>query len=517
LVVQNRREHPSRIFLNIEHTTLDYVDLHVIGAAGRHEVSHTGDRLAIHDRAYPGGSLVLPIDLAAGEAVQLYLRVHATAASLIVPLEFLAENELRESFKIRYLLHGAILGLFASLFIYNLLIYVVLRDRASLYYVIYLPLSFMALSTLNGSGAEFLYPNVAWLANEGLVVFAGLSFSLMLLFTRAFLHTRENKRLDTALRSLQVATLLLAISPLLLPIRVTYEFGVAVIFLFPGLCSVLGISAWRRGRTEARFYVLGQMASWTGLLLFGLMTVGVLPFRFVLFEAVPLGLSADTLLLALALADRIRLLQRDKLLAENSLRKTLEIRKEELERIVTARTAELEAAHREAERQAITDPLTGIYNRRGFLAAAEREVKLALRNGRPLSAVMFDLDHFKRINDKYGHAEGDRVLCDVTSVVRNGIRSMDLFGRMGGEEFLLLLPETQSSCAMQMAERLRQRIAEDIGVGTPPEPVTVSLGVAFLEQTWVTSLDSLQSLADKALYRAKNGGRNRVELYAISV
>jgi diguanylate cyclase (GGDEF)-like protein len=123
---------------------------------------------------------------------------------------------------------------------------------------------------------------------------------------------------------------------------------------------------------------------------------------------------------------------------------------------------------------------------------------------------MLDIDHFKRVNDAHGHAQGDRVLCDLVSSVSRDMRGTDLFGRVGGEEFLLVLPDTSRESAIQLAERLRENIAKEVSVGIPPMSVTASFGVA-----WITEgshdLDRLQSAADAALYRAKQNGRNRVE------
>ncbi len=171
---------------------------------------------------------------------------------------------------------------------------------------------------------------------------------------------------------------------------------------------------------------------------------------------------------------------------------------------------ELEAARQQAELLAVTDPLTGILNRRGFFERAERDLQLAIRLGTPLSVVSFDIDHFKRVNDTYGHSEGDRLLCEVVAAVRKTARATDLFGRMGGEEFLVVMPNTSLKAAAQTAERMRAAIAQDVGAGPRRTPVTASFGVASVPEGSV-DLEWLQSAADAALYSAKHNGRNRVE------
>jgi diguanylate cyclase (GGDEF)-like protein/PAS domain S-box-containing protein len=167
----------------------------------------------------------------------------------------------------------------------------------------------------------------------------------------------------------------------------------------------------------------------------------------------------------------------------------------------------------ETQRLAAFDSLTGVHNRRHFFAIAEREFKRARRYRFPLSAIMLDVDRFKSVNDTYGHATGDQVLRVVAKRVQEGIRTADTLGRYGGEEFAVLLPETDWVGAQTVAERLRQRIAEAKIEGLPiVVNVTISLGVAQLREK-ISDVDILLDCADQALYVAKQAGRNRVMVY----
>ncbi len=165
----------------------------------------------------------------------------------------------------------------------------------------------------------------------------------------------------------------------------------------------------------------------------------------------------------------------------------------------------------ELERLATTDSLTGLANRRRLFDCLEQEVYRAQRYGTTLSLVMFDIDHFKRINDSWGHATGDWVLCRIARETHQLLRKTDQAGRYGGEEFVVLLPETDLSEALLLAQRLSRRISDT--VITPehdaPMPVTVSVGVAALASD--ETGEELIHRADQALYRAKQNGRNRVE------
>ncbi len=188
-----------------------------------------------------------------------------------------------------------------------------------------------------------------------------------------------------------------------------------------------------------------------------------------------------------------------------------EIRKQrdELELRVAERTAELETANRRLQEMATTDHLTGIANRRHFHDQATRTLRRRAGGNKPASLAMLDLDHFKRINDTHGHEAGDRVINQVVRIVRDTIRPSDLLGRFGGEEFLLLLPDTDPDSALEIAERIRRKVrnASYDNRGSPID-MTVSIGVAAWDGE--QSLETLIRAADSAMYQAKEAGRDQV-------
>ncbi len=161
----------------------------------------------------------------------------------------------------------------------------------------------------------------------------------------------------------------------------------------------------------------------------------------------------------------------------------------------------------------LTDALTGVHNRRSILGLLESEVARSGRAGPPLAVVILDLDHFKRINDTFGHPTGDRVLQEATRVLRATLRQYDAMGRFGGEEFLLLLPDTTLEGALVLAERCRTRLAAAVVESDGGERVgfTASFGLASNANDRNLGGEALLKIADDALYRAKDAGRNRVE------
>jgi diguanylate cyclase (GGDEF)-like protein len=175
------------------------------------------------------------------------------------------------------------------------------------------------------------------------------------------------------------------------------------------------------------------------------------------------------------------------------------------------RDRELALALTAMQRLASEDGLTGLMNRRALLEALQREVERCKRLGSALSVVMIDLDHFKDVNDRHGHAMGDAVLRGVAGTLRSGIRAVDIAGRYGGEEMCLVLPDTDAAGAATVAETLRAAIAaQPYEDGQQSVNITASFGVSTFAKDGYDSVDKLLRAADAALYRAKTTGRNRV-------
>ncbi|MCH8500820.1 MAG: GGDEF domain-containing protein [Aliidiomarina sp.] len=165
-----------------------------------------------------------------------------------------------------------------------------------------------------------------------------------------------------------------------------------------------------------------------------------------------------------------------------------------------------QSAYQELERLSVVDKLTGLYNRAKLDDLLEANIHLSSRTSLPLVVMLLDIDHFKRINDQYGHVEGDAVLQQVAVTLSKRVRSTDVLGRWGGEEFLLICPATRLSEGLQLADMLRQHVADDIKRAT--DPLTLSIGVTEVCRQ-IQPNDVIRQ-ADSALYKAKNSGRNRV-------
>jgi len=232
-----------------------------------------------------------------------------------------------------------------------------------------------------------------------------------------------------------------------------------------------------------------------------------------LFWASRFGFIAEGILLSIALADRISILEQETKSAQDKVRHTLEEAKENLESEVIKRTLELEQQTAKAKELARVDEMTGIANRRAFLEQGEKIIQNSKRYQTPFSLVIMDIDHFKNINDTYGHAAGDLVLVSLVKEISSSIRDTDFFARVGGEEFVLLLPHTTAELATEKTKALLKKIEMlEVPYKESVLKITVSMGICEFTQHEDT-IYSLLSKADQALYYVKGHGRNGVHVY----
>lgn len=170
--------------------------------------------------------------------------------------------------------------------------------------------------------------------------------------------------------------------------------------------------------------------------------------------------------------------------------------------------------HEQLQKLAALDPLTGILNRRFGMVRLREEYSRSVRRGVPLALMMFDIDHFKQVNDTYGHVAGDRVLRNIANQIRQGMREGDILLRYGGEEFMVILPGANKEDALAIAERVRHIVRENVTMyGENQICVTISVGLDSMPETEVDGETELISNADEALYRSKNAGRDRTTIH----
>ncbi|MEC1179647.1 GGDEF domain-containing protein [Metasolibacillus meyeri] len=372
---------------------------------------------------------------------------------------------------------GIFYGFLFAMAAYHLFLYFSIKERMYLYYVLFI-VSFILfqivkLQTLSG-------------------IFIHLLIVFMLLFTRQFLELPKYiphfYRLTKGLLGVILFVLLLSnVVPLsdFIPI---YLIVIVMVLWLSGLLALL------KGQKVARFYMVGCS------LLLSSMIVQIF-YPYVLgCDVLTIGIVFTSLFLSLALGDRTNLMKKDHQILQYKLNEKLEYK-------VQQRTQQLEKMMAELDKLANTDRLTQISNRVHLEQILEEYFPLAEQQNMPFSIILLDIDDFKAVNDEFGHQVGDITLRKVAQVLTSAIREQDAVGRWGGEEFLVLCPQTTLSEAVIIAEKLRNQLA------IYPFPFiqqkTASFGVA--SYALEDNLNSLISRADKALYQAKKYGRNCVE------
>jgi diguanylate cyclase (GGDEF)-like protein len=504
---------PSQRLLELAFPSLDDVRFFAPLNGGGYAQTETGDTRPFSSRPVEHRHFVFPISVEAGKSAPFYLRV-ASEGSLTVPLTLWPQAAFDAQDRRSYSGLSLYFGMLLALALYNLLLFFSLRDKSYLTYVAFTLSMAIGQASLAGLGNEFVWrEHIAW-GNAALPVGFALTGFFGALFTRQLLDTPHVSRLIDRMLIGHMAVFGLAIALVV----VSYRYCALITTLsgasFTVTAVTAGVISLRRGYAGARFYLIAWTLLLIGTFVLALRNLGWLPTNTFTIYAMLVGSALEALLLSLALGYRIVVLKADRERLQSEALANARRAEQELETTVAWRTRELaltneklESAMATLERVAATDRLTGAWNRRWFEHAAEIEVDRAMRHETKLSLILIDIDRFKAINDRLGHAMGDRVLSTVSDLITENIRSSDSLTRWGGEEFLVLAPETDLAGAALLAEKLRALIER--AAFPPQSPVTISAGVAQFRAG--QRLEDFIADADTAMYRAKERGRNRVE------
>jgi len=451
--------------------------------------SYAANRYSMYDASAQTGfsrhALVLLLPAALKTTMPIYLRVEPEKA---VPRSIQVSNVLDA--RVADLVRARLDVLFPAIQLATVLVmlcfFVALRERMYIYFVGHVFFCVVYELYSFGIGYEFWPLNLlAPLHVRPLWFAAALASILLIEFSSRFLELKRiAPRLDRVLAAFRWPFALLALCAAIPPLSAGWwvedALSLSVLAAAP-LLIVAGVLAWQHGGRRGGFY----LCAWIPGLLFVMLRVLQLtllwPLPVWLEFAVPAGFAYASLVLAFGLADH-----------------TLSIRHER------------DVAHRLAEH----DVLTGVLNRRAILARLRAAFLQARESGEPLALLFLDLDHFKRVNDSYGHRAGDQCLRAIIGPIASELRQGDALGRYGGEEFLVVLPGAGAANAEVVAERIRDHVQETpMLVSGTRIGLTLSVGIAALDDDVLTP-DDLIERADAALYRSKSAGRNVVSLHA---
>ena len=465
---------PRRLMIGT--SWIDRLDLYLVhnGRIVLHQTA--GDASAPFMRPTPGMGFVFAHDFGPGRT-ELFIRAD-TPDPLLLPLRVLTpEQAARHTLRQQYG-YGMIYGFLLALVAYNAMLYLGLRQRSHRDYSIYLGLFILMNLAYTGHGYVWLWPEWQGLQQYVILVLMIAFACSGLRFASDFLElSRHAPRRAQQLRSICLAVCtLMAIIIAFDRQREAALLSFSFTLLFTISMVLLGWESARHRHAAGYYFLAAACSGMAGTLITTLTVWGWIPFSEATFHAVELGLLTEATLLALAVAYLVR---------------------------------QHEKARMKAEELARIDPLTALLNRRAFMEQAEGLWNTARRHQRPLAVIILDLDHFKAINDAHGHSTGDAALRAAASLVNNACRRGDIAARWGGEEFILLLPETTLADAQAMAERLRAEFASrPLGSTADPVWLRASFGVAARDAHY--TLEDLINEADTWLYRAKQNGRDQV-------
>jgi diguanylate cyclase (GGDEF)-like protein len=388
-----------------------------------------------------------------------------------------------------------------------------IRDTIFLTYAVYLFSYLFFQLSMNGFFSHFLsplpleYANITTHTSLVLVVLGGA------LFSGQYLQIWSGKY--PKIRLLYYLIILNSLLGFLIAPTINYALGVPISvvsgLLLPPIVLLGAIYSLYSGYAPAKYFLAAWSIFLFGIFMSGLVFLGLIPHTFVTAHSMQLGSTLELLLLSYALIERINTLHKDKEIATEDANKYLNQINEGLESLVAERTKELKEKNKLLGELAIRDSMTGMLNHNASIEKLSSMKSAAIRYGYKLAVVMIDIDFFKSINDKYGHPAGDMVIIQIADVINHSIRLSDSEGRYGGEEFILLLHDTDAHNAVELSERIRTSIEAlkipEIG----NKRVSASFGIAVFDSS---SFDAdIIKHADTALYEAKKSGRNRVVVY----
>lgn len=506
--------------LDIPYAPLDYITLYIPDGTGVYKEVRGGDRTSFSRKDVDYKSTVFMLGERLIPFEPYFLKV-SSQGSINIPAVLWRTTAFIENVSFMEIGMGIYYGIMAALVVYNLFLFFSVRDRDFLLCNLVIIIYSLVQASYSGHALLYLWPGNSWWANNNLAIFGTLIFFSMAVFINSFLRLRDNSPfLNKILKTFIYGYVVLILSIFVIGYRwvsiIAATSGILLILVIYGICMVYYV----RGYKPARFVLLAWTFFLFGMVLLLLKLMGVLPVVFITEYSVQIGFTLNGMLLSFALADRVNMLRKDKEQAQKDALKHLQESERiksrflsETEKLVDERTRELARANEKLVELASIDILTGLSNRRVFNEEITKEFQRAKRFGKEIALIMLDIDYFKNYNDYYGHLDGDACLAELAQIFRRALhRATDAVARFGGEEFAIILCETNLDGAVRIAENIRIDV-ENACIPHKMSPfgyVSVSCGVAGCVPGMSDMPEDFINAADMALYKAKNAGRNCV-------
>jgi diguanylate cyclase len=541
--VINNNEYVRDWVLEINSPMLDHVDAYVVNEQGEVEsYFYAGDQIEVKYKSIKHPHMLFAPAFPYKSLRSIYIRIESQGA-IQVPLTLWQWQEFSYYSLIYFLWQGIFYGMVLIMALYSFVVWLFERESINLTYTIYILLFTIFQVSINGIGFQFLWPNQPWLNHLVTPLSLALVLASVNYFICEFFETKEfSPRLHLFLMIFLVFYIVMGISNIFLPYYLAIEiaFYMAAFAIFQVI--LITIYMLKINHPNARYFSLAWLVFIAGAAMLAGNKFGIIPISIYSEYGMQFGAGLEMMFLSLALADRLSNSQRGKILAqEESLMlaqqvqeakdeiylnetKKFNLEKENsrnLEILVKERTIELNSAmekltvvNNELQTISNTDALTKLNNRYYFNEHWRIEHKRAIRENSELAIIMLDVDHFKFVNDRYGHPAGDYCLTQVANCISKHVaRDHDIACRYGGEEFVVILPGTDENGAVLVAQNIRKEVERlEIHWEEQKIKLSISLGVSYLEISHERSLDRqyLINQADQALYKAKSQGRNQV-------
>lgn len=513
--IESQEQHQQRLILLLDQPLQDFIDLWLLNNQQIVKTYQLGDHRAFKNREDSYRGFGIPLELSQSQPVEIYLRLDSLdSLHEAIPFFLLEPDEYHQHIISDSLWYGIYYGAMLLLIGYNLIIGVMTRERDFFLYSVYLTTFLIWNLIFRGYGHQLL-PNNSWISNQGLVVFSSLLMLGLYFFTAAFLKFNH---LPTKLhRIIQILSLYQLIPA---GLAITGIYSSAFLIFFPGaaalMITILGIACYLaiKGDRSARIFVLAWIILLLATVIYFAQVMGLVAANVLTINSINIGSLIEMLVLALALVDKINMLKQDQ---AKTLEKNLLLQQQnnlELEHLVAEKTAQLSALNQKLERDSVTDALTNLYNRRRLASLFANKLRQTSECGGTLAFVLIDIDHFKQVNDRFGHQDGDSVLTNLAEYMKTFWQdwNADLF-RFGGEEFAIIATHEQQEALSLHLQEFHQMIA-----ATELHPnckITISIGSVLVRNPeaadkipTAVNLDIAIAQADNLLYEAKNRGRN---------
>lgn len=502
LEVENGSNHEHWVIENA--MKIELMELHLKSQGFGAAFQRAGNKIPYSDRNPKTRNPVFELRIDPGATEEILIRLY-DLQSASVRLTMIEEDTFQDRYNRETLLLGLVFGFFAALVVYNALIFLFNKDRAYLLYSLYMGAFFLNQFAQERLFAQYVTPNQPY-GFFWFVLFGGLTAAFGLEFFRSFIETDATMpRLDRLMRGLRTGAFLLAFSAFAYAGPVSADVLNVLSLVVMTVILIALITRIRQRDLLALVCLVGSLLYLTGTAAEIFVTLVPVQVNSFILNAQLYGALTQVLFLAFALGAKTYRLR----LQYDTMQRNY---REDLERSVVARTEELQTLNRTLAEHASTDALTGLYNRKELTQRTwELDPYLQRKEGSedhyPVSVAYLDLDNFKYCNDTFGHAYGDNLLQEAASLLRANTRPYDLLFRVGGDEFLIIMPETDPDEAGKIVERVRGSFEAAFCTNSK---ISVSIGLASSIASPGESLTALIEIADEALLQSKRAGKNRI-------